>query len=210
MDHTNKSRSYTIAFKLNVIAYAEETSNRRAAIFHKIDRRRVQEWRQQKSKLEAVKENRDLNIDQACVLSGRGRKPIYPELENELVEYIKKKRKEKIAVTTSMIKKKAKELGETLGIRDAKFSRGWCEHFRKWHGLVERTQTQIAQKFPENMLVVIKNFLKISQEKTSIIENQFIIFFDETPMWFDMPRNSTYDFKGVCEVPIKTTGSDKL
>ncbi|CAG8785957.1 28829_t:CDS:2, partial [Dentiscutata erythropus] len=99
------------------------------------------------------------------------RKPIYPELENELVEYIKKKREEKIAVTTSMIKKKAKELGETL---------------------------------------VIKNFLKISQEKTSVIENQFIISFDETPMWFDMPCNSTYDFKGVREVPIKTTGSDKL
>ncbi|CAG8663244.1 10030_t:CDS:2 [Dentiscutata erythropus] len=60
------------------------------------------------------------------------------------------------------------------------------------------------------MPVVIKNFLKISQEKTSIIENQFIISFDKTPMWFDMPRNSTYDFKGIHEVPIKTTGSDKL
>ena len=29
-------------------------------------------------------------------------------------------------------------------------------------------------------------------------------------MWFDMPRNSTIDFKGVREVPVKTTGSDKL
>ncbi|CAG8663229.1 10029_t:CDS:2 [Dentiscutata erythropus] len=110
MDHTNKSRSYTIAFKLD---------------------------RQQKSKLEAVKENRGFNIDQARVLSGRGRKPMYSELENELVEYIKKKREEKIVVTTSVIKKKAKELGETLGIRDTKFSRGWCKRFRKWHGFVE-------------------------------------------------------------------------
>jgi len=29
-------------------------------------------------------------------------------------------------------------------------------------------------------------------------------------MWFDMPRNSTIEFEGVREVPIKTTGSDKV
>ncbi|CAG8819874.1 16875_t:CDS:1, partial [Dentiscutata erythropus] len=70
--HTHKNRSYTIAFKLDVIAYVEETSNRRVSIFYKVDRRRVQEWRQQKSKLEALKKNKDINIDQTCVLSGRG------------------------------------------------------------------------------------------------------------------------------------------
>ena len=29
-------------------------------------------------------------------------------------------------------------------------------------------------------------------------------------MWFDMPRNLTLEFEGVREVPIKTTGSDKV
>ncbi|CAG8539661.1 4234_t:CDS:2 [Dentiscutata erythropus] len=187
MDHTHKNRSYTIVFKLDIIAYAEETSNCRA-----------------------LKENKDINIDQTRVLSSCGRKAMYPGLEKELVDYIKKKREEKLAVTTSMIRKKAKELGKTLDIRDAKFSRSWCDRFRKQHSLVKRTRTQIVQKFPKNMLLVIRDFLDVLREKTNVIEKQFIISFDETPMWFDMPWNSTIDFQGVCEVPIKTTGSDKL
>ncbi|CAG8738801.1 17965_t:CDS:2, partial [Dentiscutata erythropus] len=87
------------------------------------------------SKLEALKENKDINIDQTRVLSGRGRKAMYPGLEKKLVDYIKKKREEKLAVTTSMIRKKAKKLRKTLDIRDAKFSCSWCDRFRKRHGL---------------------------------------------------------------------------
>ncbi|CAG8659317.1 6765_t:CDS:2, partial [Dentiscutata erythropus] len=184
--HTYKNRSYIIAFKLDIIAYAKETSNCHASIFYKVDRRRVQEWRQQKSKLEALKENKDINIDQTRVLSGCGRKAIYPGLEKELVDYIKKKREEKLAVTTSMIRKKAKELGKTLDIRDAKFSRSWCDRFRKRHGLMECTRTQIVQKFPENMPLVIRDFLEVSHEKTNVIEKQFIISFDEMPMCFGL------------------------
>ncbi|CAG8810825.1 9283_t:CDS:2, partial [Dentiscutata erythropus] len=30
------------------------------------------------------------------------------------------------------------------------------------------------------------------------------------PMWFDMPRNTTIDFEGICEVAIKTTENEKL
>ncbi|CAG8742217.1 13468_t:CDS:2, partial [Dentiscutata erythropus] len=89
---------------------------------------------------------------------------MYPGLEKELVDYIKKKKEEKLAVTTSMIRKKTKELGKTLDIRDAKFS-------------------------------LIRDFLEVLYEKTNIIEKQFIIFFDKTPMWFDMPRNLTIDFQ---------------
>lgn len=64
------------------------------------------------------------------VLDGCCRKASYPELEKELLDYIKQKRDEKIAVTTHMIEKKAKDLGKTLNI-DSKFSCGWMIHFRK-------------------------------------------------------------------------------
>ncbi|CAG8583210.1 4165_t:CDS:2 [Gigaspora rosea] len=110
-DLVHKNRSYTVAFKLEVIAYAEDTSNRRASRFYNVDRKRVQEWRKQKTELETVK-----NKGQARVLEGRGRKAMYPALEKELLDYIKKKREEKIAVTTFMIRRKAKELGEALDI----------------------------------------------------------------------------------------------
>lgn len=32
----------------------------------------------------------------------------------------------------------------------------------------------------------------------------------EMPMWFDLPLNRTYDFKGATHVACKTTRKDKL
>ncbi|CAG8827434.1 20903_t:CDS:1, partial [Gigaspora rosea] len=72
-DLVRTNRSFTITFKLEVIAYAEDTSNRSAAKFYNVDRKRVQEWRKQKTELEAV-----TNKGQARVLKGRGRKAMYP------------------------------------------------------------------------------------------------------------------------------------
>ena len=180
-------RGYTISFKLEVISYAEQTSNRKASLFHKVDRKRVQEWRKQKKELEAVKNDQNLNINKVRVLAGRGRKAKYPTVKKELLDYIRKKREERMVVSTSMIHKKAKELGNTLNIQDAKFSCGWVERFKRRHKLVERVRTQLAQKLPEDLPLIVKNFLQISREKTKNIEKKFIISFDETPMWFDMP-----------------------
>ncbi|CAG8627368.1 9882_t:CDS:1, partial [Ambispora leptoticha] len=175
-----------------------------------VDRKQVQEWRKQKASLEAARDDKDIIVNQVRVLSGRSRKAAYPLLEDELLEYIKKKREEKCTVTTSMIIKKAKDLGTSLGLSDIKFSRGWAETFKQRHKLVKRARTQIAQKVPEDMPQTVINFLRIAREKTYNIEKKFIISFDETPMWFDMPQNSTIDFKGVHEVTVKLTGSDKL
>lgn len=209
-NNSGKKRSYTISFKLEVISYAESTSNRNASIYYKIDRKRVQEWRKQKSELEAIKNNPNLNSDHVRVLEGRGRKAMYPMLEEELIKFIKNMREEGNAITTFIIEKKAKELGKSLASDNFKASHGWIERFKHRHNLVQRVRTQVAQKLPEDMPSTVKDFLQYSREKTKNIEKKFIITFDETPMWFDMPRNSTIDFYGVREVPIKTTGNDKL
>ncbi|CAG8806134.1 21544_t:CDS:1, partial [Dentiscutata erythropus] len=71
-------------------------------------------------------------------------------------------------------------------------------------------ETQIAQKFPENMPLVIRDFLEVLCKKTNVIKKKFIISFDEISMWFNMPQNLTIDFQGVRGVLIKTTESDKL
>ncbi|CAG8465715.1 24355_t:CDS:1, partial [Gigaspora rosea] len=76
MDLERKNRSYTIAFKLETIKYAEDTSNRAAAKFYNVDRKRVQEWRKKKEKFENTK-----NKEQVRALKGRGRKAKYPVLE---------------------------------------------------------------------------------------------------------------------------------
>ncbi|CAG8798901.1 24757_t:CDS:2 [Dentiscutata erythropus] len=116
---------------------------------------------------------------------------MYPTVEKELLNYVQIKQAERIAVTASMIGRKARELRKTLDIQDAKFSSGWTQH---------------AQKLPEDMLLVVKEFLQTSREKTKDIEKKFIIPFDETPMWFDMPRNTTIDFEGVRQVSTRRCG----
>ncbi|CAG8747027.1 3070_t:CDS:2, partial [Dentiscutata erythropus] len=96
----NTRQSFTIAFKLEVISYAEETSNCKASLFYKIHRRN----------------NKDLNIEQVRVLEGHSMKAAYSILEKELLEFIKKRREEKGTVTTSIIIKEAKHFSETMNI----------------------------------------------------------------------------------------------
>ncbi|CAG8812292.1 16003_t:CDS:1, partial [Gigaspora rosea] len=46
---------------------------------------------------------------------GRGRKLMYPALEQDLISFVKKRREERNNVTAFMIRKNAKELSVTLG-----------------------------------------------------------------------------------------------
>ncbi|CAG8798273.1 12151_t:CDS:2, partial [Dentiscutata erythropus] len=80
---------------------------------------------------------------------------MYPAVEKELVNYVKKKQEERIAVTTSIIGKKVKELEKALDIQGAKFS-------ASWNKLVEQVRTQQAQKLPEDMPIVVREFLQTS------------------------------------------------
>ena len=81
-----------------------------------------------------------------------------------------------------MIRNKAKELEQTFGYKDAQFLHGWVKRFKNWHNLVKRDCTQIAQKFPEETPLIVKNFLETTHKKTQNIEKKYIISFDETLM----------------------------
>ncbi|CAG8723030.1 22032_t:CDS:2 [Dentiscutata erythropus] len=191
------NQSFTIAFKLEIISYTKTTSNCKAFLYYNINRKCVQEWRKQKEEFEKIKNSKGLNIEQ-------------PTLEKELLEYIKKRKEEKGVVTTSMIIKKAKSLGKVMNITDTKFSHSWAECFKQQHKLVKRVWTQIAQKIPEDLPLIIKDFFKTSCEKMHTIEKKFIISFDETPMWFDMLQNSTINFKDTSAVPSGTITEDLM
>ncbi|CAG8739164.1 9232_t:CDS:2 [Dentiscutata erythropus] len=188
MYSSSSKQSYIIAFKLDVILYAENTSNHKASLFYKVAWKCVQEWRKQKNEFKAIRNDQSININQVHALSSH----------------------EKNAITTFIIEHKAKEFGKDLNLEDAKFSRSWVECFKRRYKLVNAPEHKSYKSFPEDMPLVVKDFLKISREKTVNIEKKFILSFDETLMWFDMPQNTTINFEGVCQMPIKTTGNDKL
>src|SRR6185295_17837666 len=100
-----------------------------------------------------------------------------PELEQELLNFIKKMREEKNCVTAFMIQEKAKELGKVFGLENFKASHGWAERFKNRNNLVLRSRTQVSQKFPEDKSTIIKDFLNSAQEKIKNINKDYIISF---------------------------------
>ena len=78
-----KIASYCTKFKLEAVQFAEEcNSNRQAAKKFNVDRKRIREWRQNKSKLESVGSGKRKRLE------GGGRKPLDEGIEETLLEWV--------------------------------------------------------------------------------------------------------------------------
>lgn len=74
-----KIQKYSLAFKKEVIAYAEISGNRPASKRFLVDERRIREWRAKKSNIEGLLGTN--KGKQRSRLSGGGRKPLSAKLE---------------------------------------------------------------------------------------------------------------------------------
>ena len=72
-----KKRSFDAAFKLKVLQYAKENTNRGAGKTYGLDEKRVREWRKQKDELQGVPTKKKR-------LGGGGRKATLPDMKEEL------------------------------------------------------------------------------------------------------------------------------
>lgn len=88
-----------------------------------------------------------------------------------------------------------------------KASNGWLTRFLKRNDITSRRATSVGQKIPQNAPELCDAFLDDMQ---SLKDYDVIMNMDETPCYFDIPRSSTFDFKGVNTVKMKTTGNGKL
>ena len=73
--------SYTAKFKLEVVRFAQENGNRAAGKKFDVNEVNVRRWIEAKDALEKTSKNRQ---------SFRGKKAKYPELETELMGYVRK------------------------------------------------------------------------------------------------------------------------
>ena len=81
-----KNSSYPGEFKLKAVRFAEDcNSNRKAAAKFGVDRYRIREWRQKKSKLEAAS-------NKTKRLEGAGRKPFDEDIEESLLQWLHERR----------------------------------------------------------------------------------------------------------------------
>lgn len=141
----------------------------------------------------------------SAVTVGSGRTAFYPKLEDTLVTWITKHRQNGHGVSRNAIIMKAKQLmkdpdliKEYPGLVKFKASLKWLAGFMRRRGLSLRRKTTISQHLPKDLAFKLASFQQyiITYRRKFNPTLKQIANMDETPMWFDMPCETTVDFKG--------------
>ena len=142
-----------------------------------------------------------------------GEKPLAPEMEEVLLEWIHSRRLKGLRVSRKLIMRKALHLSkEQQNMEDFTASNGWIQKFMRRHGLSLRRKTTVAQKDPEQLVDKLGAYVL----QARILSKRFgyqpcnIIAMDETAVWADMTSETTVESKGARTVCLKTTGHEKV
>lgn len=144
-------------------------------------------------------------------LQGGGRKAAHPEMEQELLQWIEALRAENLKISRADIQRKALELYQGAGQDEFVASKGWLEKFLDRNHLSLRRRTTVGQKLPRDLIPKVTSFImkvrRIRHSKAFPLSS--IGNMDETPLWLDMPGDTTITNSGARSVPIRTTGHEK-
>lgn len=201
-----KYNSYTAGFKLKVIAFAEQHGNRAAERQFSVSEKLVRGWRKIKDKL------KDTNVSRRAFRGAKCGK--YPEVDVDVCNYVEKVRNNGFCVTYDMIQCKAREVARNKNIPEELFqgSRGWALRFMRRHNLSVRRRTSICQKLPADYTEKVVQFHRfvLRKRQARLYELSQIGNADQTPVCFDMPRNTSIAKKGSSTVTVRTTGNERL
>ncbi|MGH0134381.1 UNVERIFIED_CONTAM: hypothetical protein FKN15_059083 [Acipenser sinensis] len=133
----------------------------------------------------------------------------HSDIEVELINWILQQRQRPLRVTRKAVGWKAKLMCTTPSF---KASRGWIEKFMRQNSLTIRAKTTTGQRLPEHLTEKVAQFVHFCQTQKEHLQLSLsdIGGMDETAIWADMPGQSTVEFCGVKQVPILTTGHEKM
>ena len=178
-----------------------------------IPRGNIQRWIKQKDLLKRMQLSRNINTRKAKrkTYNSVGK---FDEIETTLLEWIREERIKGNPVTGGILRRKAFDIKTDLGDSAAEFkaSLGWSVRFMRRHNLVRRAVTSIGQQIPEDAQRMATQFfadVRRQIENGNLAPGQ-IANMDEVPVYFDMPRNHTIDFKGLHTIKLNTTGHEHL
>ena len=90
--------------------------------------------------------------------------------------------------------------------------RGWCEKFMRRHGFPLGRKTTTAQKDPSCLIDRLVSFVMHARR----LQHQYnfaphnIVAIDKTAVWNDMVSETTVEATGAKDVPMKSTGHEKV
>lgn len=195
-------RSFTCSEKLKVIKDAEENGNRASARKFDVSESCIRDWRKKKELLLNSSANRR---------AFRGQKAKFPVVEAKLTDYILEKRELGYAVSTEMCRLKVLVIAREENIKDFKASRGWIVRMFERNNLSVRRRTSVCQKLPsayEDKLVQFQRYVIRMRHQNNYLMSQ-IGNADQTPVYFEMPYDTTVHKKGEKQVTIRTGGNEK-
>ena len=198
--------SYSIEYKLEVIAQAKRTSISEASRRFKIDRKRIREWIQNEQKLGASNKKRKR-------LLGGGRSVKLEDIDSQLVEWINNERAGGLRVSRKRIQRKALELYDKEENKTESFcaSDGWLFKFLRRNHFSLRRSTTIAQKMPEDVKQRVMNYILFVDglKDNCSYRASAVGAADETAIWIDPIQNTTVEKIGAKSVPVFSCGFHK-
>jgi len=142
-------QSFTFEYKLRVITRADEIGNRAAAREFEIDESMIRYWRKKKAVMTKLPKR------QRTCRTGKAK---FPALERTLKEWVISQRERSRAVTTVMIRFKAKELAKQMNVAEFVGGPSWCSRFMRRNHLSAHARTTVGQKLPDDWEEKVVNF----------------------------------------------------
>ena len=151
-------------------------------------------------------------------VEGGGRKLTDNELEDEVLNWIHRRRENMLRVSRKLIMFKAKAIfdekcGDDKALKESFVaSNDWLVKFMKRNHVCLRRRTTIAPKDSSHLVSKLVGYV-MHVRRLSINSNYApgsIIAMDQTAVWFDMVGKTTINSTGAKEVALKSTGNEKV
>ena len=121
-------KQYTVKQKLRFIEIANKIGVSKISSLIGIHQKCIKLWKKNQEKLEKIKDK-----DKSFRLKGGGAKPKTLEIEDQIVEFIKKCRSINYNVTTGLIIDELCRIKPEMLYKSRKALRNWCYRFLKRH-----------------------------------------------------------------------------
>ena len=175
-----------------------------------VQRKTIRIW---KMTYNEICEQQDLSITR---IKKAGRNYSFSDKEMELINFIDKLREEKVAVTSNMIIAKMLQLKPELKDKSMGALQRMCYRILQKNNYSLRRASHLGQPLPCKSMDLFYDFFRDiirKRQELGIYDTDAdlsrIVNTDETPIFFEMTTDKTYNKKGAKVVSIETKGNEK-
>ena len=198
------NRRIPIAVKLEAVEHAKATSNNKAALKYNVSEKSIRYWRKQENELRKQRHQ----ISKITLHKGKNKSFVYDE--KEMWIFTETNRKLGNALTTwALIVELLKREPSTRQMSKNSLLK-WCSRFESKYYLAFKINKQEGKLMLADALHQLKIFFEDIKNKRINGNIDTIITFDETPLFFNMPKIRRAIHRGIREIIIETQKQEEV